>query len=404
MESIRDFVDVESWFVDELIRATSKDKSSKREIIVPSFQRGIVWNKKKQELLIESIKKGYPIGTLLLYEENSGVALGKRCYKLIDGLQRTNALKQYSKSPTSFFSKADVPDATVDNLSREMAKTSEQGRDSIKRVITNWVKGVRDFTETAGWDASGITSALIQNVLNIPSESPDYYAEFGRLLNNDHVKNAINEFLQKVRETSDIKKVKVPIIIFSGDASHLPAVFELLNTKGTVLSRYEVFAAQWSEKDKQKIKNKKIREFIWKKYDRLDEESFTSEAYEQATDEKSRRVQEYTLFEYLFGFGEYLADKYKLLFKESNDDRARPSSAGFNLFTACIGLRINEMSQLPERIRGMDRSVLEDWIEQATQFVENTLRPVLSVKQHKRKQRTIYHSEYQIVSMIAAAF
>ena len=404
METIRDYVDVESWFVDELIRATSKDQMSKREIIVPSFQRGIVWNKTKQELLIESIKKGYPIGTLLLYEESNGTSGGKRAYKLIDGLQRTNALKQYSKSPTSFFSKADVPDSTVDILARELAMTSEQGKDSIKRVVTNWVKGVKDFTETAGWDASGITSALIQNVLSIPAESTDYYSEFGRLLNNKHMKNAINEFLQKVRETSDIKKVKIPIIIFSGEASHLPTVFELLNTKGTVLSRYEVFAAQWSEKDKQKIKNKKIREFIWKKYDRLDEESFTSEAYEDATDEKSRREQEYTLFEYLFGFGEYLADKYHLLFKESNDDRARPSSAGFNLLTACTGLRISEMSQLPDRIRGMDRKVLEEWIEISTDFVESTLRPVLSVKQHKRKQRTIYHSEYQIVSMIAAAF
>lgn len=404
METIRDYVDVESWFVDDLIRATSKDLTSKREIIVPSFQRGIVWNKKKQELLIESIKKGYPIGTLLLYEESNGTAGSKRSYKLIDGLQRTNALKQYSKSPTSFFSKADVPESTVNILSRELAITSEQGKDSIKRVVTNWVKGVKDFTETAGWDASGIISTLIENVLSIPAESTDYYSEFGRLLNNEHMKNAINEFLQMVRETSDIKKVKIPIIIFSGEASHLPTVFELLNTKGTVLSRYEVFAAQWSEKDKHKIRNKKIREFIWKKYDRLDEESFTSEAYEDATDEKSRREQEYTLFEYLFGFGEYLADKYRLLFKESNDDRARPSSAGFNLLTACAGLRISEMAELPNRIRGMDREILQEWIEISTEFVESTLRPVLSVKQHKRKQRTIYHSEYQIVSMIATAF
>ena len=65
------------------------------------------------------------------------------------------------------------------------------------------------------------------------------------------------------------------------------------------------------------------------------------------------------------------------------------------------------MNKLPKQkqIAELSRSVLEKCILEATEFIDDILKPVLSVKQQgKRKKISIYHSEYQIISMIATAF
>ena len=186
-------------------------------------------------------------------------------------------------------------------------------------------------------------------------------------------------------------------------ASELPTVFELLNSQGTALSRYEVFAAQWSE-SRQAIANHNIVDVIWETYDALEDEGFILEVSEEAPDRKSQRHHEYTLFEYLFGLGRYLPKKYQTLFKAAAVNK--PSSAGFNLVSACLELRLRDMGKLPDVLGRLDKNmeVLEDQILQAAQFVEDTLKPIVSVKQSKQSKVPIYHSEYQIVSMIATVF
>ena len=103
-----------------------------------------------------------------------------------------------------------------------------------------------------------------------------------------------------------------------------------------------------------------------------------------------------------FGFGQHLSDTYPHLFETIADDK--PSSVGFNLVSACIGLAIKDMDKLPKRTEKLDQSLLEECILEATQFVDDTLKSILSVRQHGRKKISIYHTEYQIISMIATAF
>lgn len=405
MSSIRGHVEVETWFVEDLIAATTKEINSKKEITIPKFQRGLVWNKKKQEGLIESIKKGYPIGTLLLYEVSvkaNNTADAVRSYNLIDGLQRSHALKEYSKSPNNFFAKDDIEDSFLEALSAELDIKSDVDQDKLRDKITDWVKGVVDFTQAAGWETADLMKHLVREFLEIREDSNDYYPAVGKILSNTRVNELVARFLDSIKDQSDISKVKIPVIVFTGGEEHLPSVFALLNTKGTVLSRYEVFAAQWGKETEQRINNKHIREEIWKKYEALEDESFTSDDSEDTPSESSKKNREYTLFEYLFGLGQFLSDRFPRLFEEKANNR--PSSAGFNLLTSCVGLRISEMKELPERLRGIDRNQLENHILEATRFVDDSLFPVLSVKQHGRKRVSIYHTEYQIVSMIAVAF
>jgi len=187
MSSIRGHVDVETWFVEDIIAATTKEIKGKVEITVPKFQRGLVWNKKKQEGLIDSIKKGYPIGTLLLYEvalKSKNSANAVRSYNLIDGLQRSHALKEYSKNPNNFFTKDDIKDDFVEALAAELNIKSDVDQDKIRDKVTDWVKSVVDFTQAAGWETAGLMKHLVTEVLEIPEESNDYYPAVGKIVGN----------------------------------------------------------------------------------------------------------------------------------------------------------------------------------------------------------------------------
>ena len=46
------------------------DKTLSGEIRIPSFQRGFVWEPEKVAFFIDSLFKGYPIGSLLLWRTN----------------------------------------------------------------------------------------------------------------------------------------------------------------------------------------------------------------------------------------------------------------------------------------------------------------------------------------------
>ncbi|WP_281214295.1 HNH endonuclease family protein [Shewanella insulae] len=69
---------------DDLKKVVSVDDSD-----VPSWQRQVVWNEEEMGLLIYSIVKGYPIGTIILWQKENGIRVP------IDGRQRLTAIKNF---------------------------------------------------------------------------------------------------------------------------------------------------------------------------------------------------------------------------------------------------------------------------------------------------------------------
>ena len=51
----------------------------------------------------------------------------------------------------------------------------------------------------------------------------------------------------EIKDDLSIGDVEIPIIIYKGSADELPNIFERLNTGGTSLTKYEVFASTWSD-------------------------------------------------------------------------------------------------------------------------------------------------------------
>ena len=68
-----------------------------KKIVVPMFQRGKQWDKNQEKIFIDSLIKGYPVGTMLFYETFED---NKRTYILVDGLQRGNSIKKCMTNPS----------------------------------------------------------------------------------------------------------------------------------------------------------------------------------------------------------------------------------------------------------------------------------------------------------------
>lgn len=405
MSSFRNAVEIDIWPVSKLMDAVSSSPTGNNRVTIPEFQRRLVWNQATRKKLIESIKRGYPFGSILIYEDiarGQAARDGKRYYSLIDGLQRTQALMSYVEHQNGYFTRADLDEEFVDSVAAHLGKYSDEFKDRIRLTVVEWVKGKRSYEAQDGWQTGNLIERLIRDALKYPPDSSlfrDLYFEFNR---NDDLTRQLGGFLDAVSgEVKIVLDAKIPVLTYSGPSSELPSVFELLNSKGTVLSRYEIYAARWID-CRQQIANTEVIDNIWKKYETLEDEGFTLEVSQEASDDKSRRKRFYSLFDYLFGLGQYLADKFPRLFKPVKDDR--PSSVGFNLLTACLGLRLQDMANLPEEIDELSWADLERCLLESTRFVDNILKPVLSTPQYGRKLGPIYHSELMIVSMIATAF
>jgi len=405
MSTFRNAVDIDIWPVSKLMDAVSSNSVGNNKVTIPEFQRRLVWSQATRKKLIDSIKRGYPFGSILIYEDiarGHSAGDGKRHYNLIDGLQRTQALKSYVEYQNGYFTRADLEDEFVDAVAAYLGKLSDEYRDRIRQTVVDWVKGKKGYDAQDGWRTENLVEALIEKVLKYSPDSSLYRDVYFELNRNEGLIKNLGGFLDAV--SSEVKLVldaKIPVLIYSGPSSELPTVFELLNSKGTVLSRYEIYAARWIDV-RQRIMNTEVIDVIWKKYETLEDEGFTLDVSEEAPDDESRRNRPYTLFDYLFGLGQYLADKFPRLFKAVKDDR--PSSVGFNLLTACMGLRLQDMADLPDEIGGLSWADLERCLLESTRFVDNILKPVLSRPQYGRKLGPIYHSEMMITSMIATAF
>ena len=398
---------IKTWTVNELIDATSANPRLGRRVTIPRFQRRLVWTRQKQEQLIESIKKGYPFGSLLMYREADDVDEMEH-YKLIDGLQRTQALRHHASHPNSSFTRTDLSDELIELVAQELDRVSEMDISSqqtqIRRAMLRWIWDSQGFSEADGWGIAGLVNVLISEILELEADTYEFYTANRELLSDDRpFKVWVTNFLNSIQEESDIGKAEVPIIIFTGPSRELPTVFELLNTQGTNLKRYEIFAAQWLNY-RQPIENEAIIDAIWKKYGELEKLGLTLDVAQEAPDEQSRLERHYTLFEYLFGLGQYLSQKYPHLFKAVKVDQ--PSSAGFNLTAACLGRSVKdeEMRKLPEAIHGLNLTTLEAYLLESVGFVNNTMKPVLSLHPYGQTKVSYYHTELQIISMIATAF
>lgn len=385
---------VEPWLVSKLTAAFSGAYEGKTKLEMPQFQRGVVWSPAKQAELVRSLKQGYPIGSLLFYRrpEKQGVL---EVNLLIDGLQRTTAIRDYKECPLSFMELADVDTAALEALEAAF-RCEVDGLGSsagFRSAIERWMSQTATLDPKDGFDAWGFLQFL----------NADLFATHPVAL-SDPLVAAIRTFLESIKSECDIDSIEVPVLFYDGSEADLPDIFERINATGTKLSKYEVFAASWVSQDVD-IKNETVLEAVRKRYYALMNVQNIS-----VNGVKADGTPEHmSLFDYLFGLGKVLSDDFPLLFGVE-DDPMSMESVGFALATVCHRLPISQMSRLPKAMDCDENEKIateqfESALLESAQFVADTLAPFIGIKLNSESASSaVAHTAFQIASMVARAF
>lgn len=380
----REITSPDSWSIRKLIAALEAgergDQNAMNVIKIPQFQRNIMWNEKKQAALIDSIHKGFPIGALMLYQKSGGDDAKE--FQLVDGLQRAFSIWQYKRKPLLFFGLNRVGE----ELSRivesiNIATGGSYTIMDINPVMEDWKQETKTTDMNDGFDAFNLMRKL-SSIFGISEASDPLY-------------QPVLDFLSSVKEKVNIDDQEIPIIVYEGDPRHLPDIFERINTGSVQLSKYQILAAQWVDVSV-KTQNIEVIQSIQRKHQALEEKGFTIDIWDD-----SRTDSEFSLYEYLFGMGKVISQRYHLLFQEKAAHEEE--SIAFALATVVNQLPISKMSSIDTKFREELGSLrLDDFFDacaDAAEFVEEVLRPYIALKLNSRKQ-SYPHSANQIISMI----
>ena len=118
---------INSWKMDEFTAQEIHEKEQNKKIVVPKYQRGIVWKDSQKKELIDSIKKEIPFGSILLYEDEE-----MKNYRLIDGLQRCTTIYEFISNPANFFDEEDIDDDSIKELKKLIGVTTNE--ETIRKI------------------------------------------------------------------------------------------------------------------------------------------------------------------------------------------------------------------------------------------------------------------------------
>lgn len=361
-------------------------------IEVPQYQRGIVWSDNQIKDLIDSIKKGLPFGSILLFERSSDH------YMIIDGLQRTSSIYQFVKEPGKFFEENDIDrDVILEIINR----TSLEGnRDELVNDVTNELKK---------WVNTNKTMQEISDL---------QYVEFGVVLSRKYeslsgkeieIGSIIAPILKEYKEVcNNILAKRVPAIVMKGTGDYLPEVFDRINSKGTNLSKYDIYSASWGE-DKYEIKKTIPKEIIEANRDRYDNMLCGEMQLADYDSSDFMRRKELTLFEIAFGFGKYISNKWPNLFGESKDPKTM-TGIGFNLINACLcnpNHKLGSMNRIfKEKISSENLPVFLNKILECIEDIDACIGPINKFKGNSQRTSPYKpkHSDFQILSIILTVF
>lgn len=385
---------VETWLVQKLVAAFETLHEGTTKLEMPPFQRGVVWSQSKQKDLIRSLKSGYPVGSLLFYKQPPDEDGIEVCL-LIDGLQRTTAIRDYCQRPLEFIGSEELNASLLEDLVTEynLAAGSEHLKPEFERAVLAWMSSTRTLEAEDGFDVPGLQNSL-DDYLGRTPPSPTTKAFV----------SSARAFQKDLRAKCEIDSIEVPVLFYDGKESDLPDIFEKINATGTKLTKYEIFAASWVKQNIE-ITNEKVREAIRRRYQSLQNDQNISVNGIRADGTPERL----SLFDYLFGLGRLLADEYPLLFGSSDEPTAMESVA-FSLATVCHRLPLSRMKELTEK---MDREpktgninpkAFEDALLESAAFVKGCLAPYIELKLNSENTSSGgAHTDLQIASMVARA-
>lgn len=385
-----------SWRLEEYnVDQLSKDLENKI-ITVPKYQRGAVWNREQKRMLIDSMNNGFPFGSILLYDKGS-------TRQIVDGLQRSTTIIEYVKNPADFFEEENLKNSFIEKILDEIGTVGsrESMKDQVKSEIIMWVKNNHNtMTEVQRMQYSECAKKL----------SSIFPTLIGR---EDKITILLKDVFSDFQDTCEsIGAIKIPALVYKGEESMLPEIFERINSQGAKLTKQQIYSATWAHDIIELSSDSNyncILKFNRDRYENMLDDSMELDDYNSSEFLKKREI---NIFEFVFGFGKYISQKYRYLFKYDPDDPTKVESVGFNLLNACLLQKSSNMKNLNTNIKnliGLDSESIElflDKVEDAIAYVDKRLGATSKFKGNTRSDSKVspLHTEMQIVSIIATVF
>ena len=356
---------------------------------LPSFQRRLVWSKKEKEAFIETLHKGYPFGAILIYKYED-----RDKNSLIDGLQRYTTMKDYKENPWKYVDFSDEVDETINILDfdRESisAKVLKETKQEINSVVQNLVKSDKIAESNSLYSVLKDTS-LISHSLNGENILP-----LGKL--QDQIREKLSNYL-------NVSKIEIPTITFLGNENELASVFENLNRGGKKLSKYQVFAAQWSSSEinlSDTFFNKKLLEINIERYNEL-----TSEREIEITNFNEKDLREsmkINFSEFCYAFGKLIIEKMPVFWNNPTEDLI--NEIGYSSLAITLNIENKNLSEIINDKEIFTGDFIEVYIEKVLSIysdINNRFKKPLKMPGHKK---VIYQSKnatnFQLLSFFGS--
>lgn len=382
------------WSLSDIVQSLEDTPNSGMFFVqIPKFQRSIVWNDNQIKRLVDSIYKGFPIGSLLAYKTDQGRG-NKIVLQLVDGLQRVTAISRYLAAPLRY--------APIDEIvGREFYETasrcvfgdtSEQNVGLVSQRVRSWFTAATDLEYGPDFNfnklavqIAGEDSLALQALLKMNVETNQGDALLGRVL----------------QDLSKAKDYRVPLNIYSGPIDNVPTIFERINSQGAQLSKFEILAASWSHTSVE-VKNPEVIEAIADKYRVLIANGYEVEGF----DEDYSGSSEYNLYEYLFGLGKVLARNFPTLF-HSADLPDENSPVAFQIFTVAFQLPVGKMGHLSDKLPRLSNgkinvSRIEVAVLEACRRADSSMAQYLTLRLNEQTAGPSGVSQNQAISFITS--
>lgn len=382
-----------TWKLETFSAEKINENIEKKIFTIPRYQRGVVWTQSQKDTLIDTIKKGLPFGSLLLYlngnEKNN-------TYQIIDGLQRSTTIIDFVKNPALYFNEDDILDSGIDRIYKlANITTDEQAfKEQIKKDLFDWVRsGHKTLKQIEGMQFAKFGQKL----------SPLYPTLKGKEFEIGEIIEPMMKNFQEI--CTSISSTQVPAIVIEGDSDALPLLFERINSQGSKLSKYQIYAATWIEESYNiSAKLKDLVEYNRSRYDDMIDKGIVLDDYESTTFINRMSL---NAFEIAYGLGKFLSKKWPHLFGDSKGVN-EINSIGFTLLATCLGLKYSEIktlgSQLRDRLAGYDVNIFLLKLIESINYVDKLIGKFSAFKLNNRSVPTPLHSELQIVSIISSVF
>lgn len=217
-------------------------KIENKELVLPEFQREFTWNKKQSLELIDSILKGYPTGSLLLWKTASVPALKNmpdfrpdgRVEVLLDGQQRLTTLYMLIKDAIPpYYSERDVEESKDPRQLYFNVETRDLGYYQQIEMGNNprWVRVCDCFKGEVNLEQAAKLIAADQALaFGVYAQINKNYTDLRSILD-------VTQPVMYVRDDADLK--------------HALTVFDRVNSNGTPLGEADLALAHmcsaWAE-------------------------------------------------------------------------------------------------------------------------------------------------------------